>query len=64
MNRRLVAVLQVLALISAIMVLVLIFPRALAFVELAAKELRYLWWLIFLVAIAVWLIWGIGRKKG
>jgi len=29
---------------------------------MAALELRYFWWLILLVALAVWLIWGIGRK--
>jgi hypothetical protein len=43
-------------------VLLLIFPRALAFVELAARELRYLWWLILLLALAAWLIWGLGRR--
>jgi hypothetical protein len=42
--------------------LVLIFPRAYAFVEQAARELRYFWWLVLLVALAIWLIWGIGRK--
>jgi len=29
---------------------------------LAARELRYFWWLVLLVALAIWLIWGIGRK--
>lgn len=38
------------------------FPRAAAFAEMAARELRYLWWLILLVAIAIWLIWGVGRR--
>jgi hypothetical protein len=33
-----------------------------AFVELAARELRYLWWLVLLVALAGWLIWGAGRR--
>jgi hypothetical protein len=33
-----------------------------AFVEMAARELRYLWWLVLLVALALWLIWGVGRK--
>jgi hypothetical protein len=41
---------------------VLLFPRAYAFVEMAARELCYLWWLVLLVALAVWLICGIGRK--
>jgi len=42
---------------------VLLFPRAYAFVEMAARELRYFWWLVLLVALAIWLIWGIGRKS-
>jgi uncharacterized protein with PQ loop repeat len=29
---------------------------------MAARELRYLWWLILLIALAIWLIWGIRRK--
>ena len=33
-----------------------------AFSEMAARELRYFWWLVLLVALAIWLIWGIGRK--
>ncbi len=43
-------------------VLILAFPRAYAFVQMAARELRYLWWLVLLLALAIWLIWGIGRK--
>jgi hypothetical protein len=42
--------------------LFLLFPSALGFVEMAARELRYFWWLILLVALAVWLIWA-GRRK-
>ena len=40
----------------------LIFPKALAFAEMAARELRYFWWLILLVALARWLIWGFKRR--
>jgi hypothetical protein len=43
--------------------LFLFFPSALAFVEMAARELRYFWWLILLVALAVWLIWVSRRKS-
>lgn len=53
---------QLLLLIGVLIVLVLLFPPAYAFVEMAARELRYFWWLILLVALAIWLIWGIGRK--
>ena len=53
---------QLLVLLAVVGLLLLLFPRAYAFVEMAARELRYLWWLVLLVALAVWLIWGIGRK--
>jgi NADH:ubiquinone oxidoreductase subunit 3 (subunit A) len=51
------------ALVVALAVgLVLIFPSALAFVELAARELRYLWWLVLMLGVGVWLIWAARRK--
>ena len=53
---------QVLVLLAVVGALLLLFPRAYGFLELAARELRYFWWLILLVALAVWLIWGIRRK--
>jgi hypothetical protein len=56
------ALLQVGVLVAVVVVLLLLFPSAFAFVEMAARELRYLWWLILLVALAVWLIWGVKRK--
>lgn len=40
-----------------------IFPKAFAFAELAARELRYLWWLVLLIALSVFLIFGLGVKK-
>ena len=62
MNPRARAVLQIAVLVAVVGALVLLFPRAYAFVEQAARELRYFWWLILLVALALWLIWGLGRK--
>lgn len=56
------AALQIAVLLAVVVALVMFFPRAYAFVEMAARELRYFWWLILLVALAIWLIWGIGRK--
>lgn len=53
---------QILVLLAVLVTLVFLFKPAYAFVEMAARELRYFWWLILLVALAVWLIWGIGRK--
>jgi len=38
-----------------VVALCLVFPRVLGFVELAARELRYLWWLVFMIALGVWL---------
>ena len=59
---RLRAFLQLAVLVGVVVILCLLFPAAFAFVELAARELRYLWWLVLLLALAVWLIWGIKRK--
>jgi len=62
MNPRYRAGLQFLVLLAVLVILVRIFPAAFRFVEMAALELRYFWWIILLVALAVWLIWGLGRK--
>lgn len=47
----------------AIVLLCVLFPRALAFVELAARELRYLWWLILIGTLGIWLAFFYGRGK-
>ncbi len=63
MNR---SALRSLGLVIALLVLLgicLIFPRALAFVELAARELRYLWWLVLILALGIWLAFFFGRKR-
>jgi hypothetical protein len=62
MSPRVRAFLSIAALLAVLLALVLSFPRAAAFSELAARELRYFWWLILTVALAVWLIWGVGRR--
>lgn len=62
MNPQVRAALRWLVLVAVLVLLALLFKPVLAFVEMAALELRYFWWLILLVALAVWLIWGIGRK--
>jgi len=62
MSPRARAGLQIGLLGLVVLVLLLLFPPALAFVEMAARELRYLWWLILLGALAGWLIWA-GRRK-
>ena len=63
MNPRYAFIFKLLGAIFLIVLLVVLFPPVLEFVELAGRELRYLWWLVFLVLIAVWLIWGLGSKK-
>lgn len=63
MTPRLRAILQILFLAGVFLLLFLLFPAAFAFVELAAREIRYLWWIILLFALAVWLIWGVNRKN-
>lgn len=62
MNRRYRAFAALLILGAVCVLLFLLFPPVLAFVELAARELRYLWWLILLFALGIWLIWGFNRK--
>jgi uncharacterized protein with PQ loop repeat len=62
MNPRTRAIFQIAVLVVVIGALVLLFPRAYVFVESAARELRYFWWLILLIALSIWLIWGIGRR--
>lgn len=55
--------LKIAAAVLLIVGLFLFFPRALAFVELAARELRYLWWLVLLVALSAYFFFFFGRKK-
>jgi len=62
MNPQVRAALRWLILVAVLVLLAVLFKPVLAFVEMAALELRYFWWLILLVALAIWLIWGVGRK--
>jgi hypothetical protein len=62
MSPRQRAVVQMLVLVGVVALLMLIFPPAFRFVEMAARELRYLWWLVLLVLLGVWLVWGAGRR--
>jgi hypothetical protein len=63
MNPRYAFVLKLLGALLLIALIAALFPPVLEFVELAAREVRYLWWLVFLVLIAAWLIWGLSGKK-
>lgn len=62
MNPRVRAGLQLLVLLIVGAGLMLLYPPALRLAEGAAREVRYLWWLILLVALAIWLIWGANRR--
>lgn len=53
------------ALLGIVLVIVgacVVFPRVLAFVELGARELRYYWWLVLLLAVGGWMIFFAGRR--
>jgi hypothetical protein len=63
MNPRAALFLKLCGLAMVILILALLFPPLLEFLEMAARDLRYLWWLVLLLALAVWLIWGLGKKK-
>ncbi len=63
MNPRWIAILKLGILLLAVAVLLLIFPRAYEFVAMAARDLRYFWWLVLLLLLGIWLIWGLGAKK-
>lgn len=62
MNPRLRAFLQLGALLLVLLFLFLLFPAAFRFAEGAARSLIRLWWLVLLVVLAIWLIWGVGRR--
>jgi hypothetical protein len=62
MNPRVRAILQILVLLAVIGSLILIFPAAAEFAEMAARELRAFWWLALMVVLGLWLIFGLGRK--
>ncbi|MHC1763171.1 MAG: hypothetical protein AB9869_02535 [Verrucomicrobiia bacterium] len=62
MNPRWRAALALVVLAGVALALFLLFPVAFRFAQMAARELRYLWWLVLLVLLAVWLIWGANRR--
>jgi hypothetical protein len=50
------------ALIALMVFLLVLFPAAYRFAEGAARSLVRLWWLVLLLALGIWLIWGVGRR--
>jgi len=63
MSPRWIAFIKLAVLLLVLAGLILLFPRAYEFVAMAARDLRYFWWLALLLLLAVWLIWGLGSKK-
>jgi hypothetical protein len=52
------------ALVVVLVVALCVFvPSFLYVTELALRELRFMWWLILLLAGAIWLLGALGRKK-
>lgn len=62
MNPKAVALVRALALLAAAGLLFFLFPALFRFAEGAATSAFRLWWLILLIMLGVWLIWGLGRK--
>ena len=63
MNPRYAFAFKVIGVFVLVIILAFLFPPVMEFVEMAGRELRYFWWLVLLLALAVWLIWGLGSKK-
>jgi type VI protein secretion system component VasK len=63
MNPRWALFFKLVGLVILVVFLILLFPPVLEFAEGAAGELRFFWWLILLLILALWLIWGLGKKK-
>lgn len=62
MNPQVRALLRLGILVAIAIGLFLLFPAAFAFAEGAALSVVRLWWLVLLLALGAWLIWGIGRR--
>jgi len=64
MNRNTRRDLAWLSAIVMVVALCIVFPRVAAFAELAARELRYLWWLVLIAAIGIYFAFFFGRRRG
>ena len=57
------SVLFLAGLVVLVVILLLLFPALMEFIEKFAGELKFFWWVVLLVALAVWLIiWGFAKK--
>ena len=62
MAPRLRGCLQLLILLAVTAGLLLLFPAVFKFAQGAARSTLRLWWLVLLLALGIWLIWGLGRR--
>jgi hypothetical protein len=63
MNPRYALAVKLLGAVLLLLVLAMLFPAVMEFIEAAARDLRYFWWLVLLALLAAWLVWGFGRRK-
>jgi hypothetical protein len=63
MNPRWAFAFKLIGALILIILLAMLYPPAMEFIERAGRELRYFWWLILLLALALWLFFGLGSKK-
>jgi hypothetical protein len=63
MNPRWAFAFKLIGALILIIILALLFPPVMEFIEKAGRELRYFWWVVLLLALALWLFFGLGSKK-
>jgi hypothetical protein len=63
MNPRWAFFLTMAGIVIVIILLALLFPAVFEFVKAFSGELRFFWWIILLLALAVWLILWAGKNK-
>ena len=63
MNPRAAFILTIIGMIFVIIILCLIFPAVFEFVKACTGELRFFWWIILLLALGLWLMFGVGKAK-
>lgn len=63
MNPRWAFALTIAGMVIVIVILALLFPAVFEFVRAFTGELRFFWWIVLLLALALWLIFGVGKRK-
>lgn len=63
MNPRWAFALTIAGMVIVIVILTLLFPAVFEFVRAFTGELRFFWWIVLLLALALWLVFGVGKRK-